>query len=60
MVEIVNDDMPFLVDSVGIEINRLGYTQLLVVHPLFETRRDKDGNLQSVAAAQGEGALWSR
>jgi glutamate dehydrogenase len=59
VVEIVNDDMPFLVDSVGIEINRLGYTQLLVVHPLFDTRRDKDGNLQSLAAPQGEARLES-
>ena len=26
MIEIVNDDMPFLVDSVTMEVNRQGYT----------------------------------
>ena len=32
VVEIVNDDMPFLVDSVGIEINRHGLNIHLVIH----------------------------
>ncbi len=59
VVEIVNDDMPFLVDSVGMEINRLGYTQLLVVHPLFVTQRDKEGGLVSFAAPGADAKLES-
>ncbi|QJR11388.1 NAD-specific glutamate dehydrogenase [Usitatibacter rugosus] len=50
VIEMVNDDMPFLVDSVGMEVNRLGYTQHLLVHPLFGTQRDKEGALTSVGA----------
>ena len=34
IVEIVNDDMPFLVDSVTMEVNRHGLTLHLIVHPI--------------------------
>src|SRR5262249_16021393 len=33
IIEIVNDDMPFLVDSVTMEVNRHGLTLHLIVHP---------------------------
>ena len=36
IVEIVNDDMPFLVDSVGMELNRHGLGVHLVIHPLVD------------------------
>jgi glutamate dehydrogenase len=51
IVEIVNDDMPFLVDSVTAEINRLGSQVHLVVHPIMRVARDRDGRLASLAAA---------
>ena len=44
IVEIVNDDMPFLVDSVVGEIERLGLTNHLIVHPVIHARRDADGH----------------
>ncbi|MGH6665967.1 MAG: NAD-glutamate dehydrogenase domain-containing protein, partial [Pseudolabrys sp.] len=49
VVEIVNDDMPFLVDSVMGEIaeRRLGVQ--LVVHPVFGVRREA-GKLKALAA----------
>lgn len=55
VVEVVNDDMPFLVDSTSIEIHRQGLTLHLIVHPIFSVRRDAAGQLQSVAAG-GEAA----
>jgi glutamate dehydrogenase len=45
VVEIVNDDMPFLVDSVTMEIKRLGLRTHLTVHPVMKTRRDAAGGL---------------
>ncbi len=45
VIEIVNDDMPFLVDSVTMEVNRLGYTLHLFNHPLFSAQRDAGGAL---------------
>ena len=48
VVEIVNDDMPFLVDSVTMEINRLGLTTHLTVHPVMKTRRDAAGGLMEI------------
>jgi len=39
IVEIVNDDMPFLVESVAIEVNRHGLTLHLIVHPVIAVLR---------------------
>ncbi len=55
VVEIVNDDMPFLVDSVTMEVNRQGYSPLLLVHPLLRARRDAAGRLLSFDAKGGDG-----
>ncbi|MCC2634525.1 MAG: NAD-glutamate dehydrogenase, partial [Ramlibacter sp.] len=49
IVQVVNDDMPFLVDSVSMEIARQGLTLHLIVHPLFAVQRDAAGALQSLA-----------
>ena len=49
VVQVVNDDMPFLVDSVSLEISRQGLSLHLVVHPVFAVQRDAQGVLQSVA-----------
>ncbi len=48
VVEIVNDDMPFLVDSVSMELNRLGSGVHLIIHPVVRVRRDAEGRLLDV------------
>ena len=48
IVEIVTDDMPFLVDSVRMVLNRRGYTSHLVVHPVMRFRRAEDGRIDAV------------
>ena len=50
IVEIVNDDMPFLVDSVAMEANRHGLTLHLIVHPIIGVERSADGTLTGLAA----------
>ena len=35
VIEIINDDMPFLVDSVTAALNRLGVEVYLVIHPIL-------------------------
>jgi glutamate dehydrogenase len=59
-IEIVNDDMPFLVDSVTMEVNRQGLTLHLVIHPVLRVTRDKD-ELQSISqpSQDSEGRLES-
>ena len=59
VIEIVNDNMPFLVDSVIAGLNRqqLGagvdsaLTVHLLIHPVLRIRRDKAGSLVSVVDA---------
>ncbi|KNZ32801.1 MAG: hypothetical protein AD742_09660, partial [Methylibium sp. NZG] len=48
VIDIVNDDMPFLVDTTTMEINRQGLTLHLIVHPIFAVERDAKGQLQSI------------
>ena len=50
VVDVVNDDMPFLVDSITMAIDRHDLGVHVVVHPVFAARRDADGNLLSLAA----------
>ena len=45
VLEIVNDDMPFLLDSVLAELNERGIEVRLVVHPVFTVERDQGGVL---------------
>lgn len=49
VVEIVNDDMPFLVDSVTMEINRHGLSLHSAFHPVFRVWRASDGTIERVA-----------
>src|ERR671924_768672 len=55
-VEVVTDDMPFLTDSVAAELNRRGFGVHVVIHPVMSVRRDDDGRLSEVLAAQPAGA----
>ncbi|MDH3739130.1 MAG: NAD-glutamate dehydrogenase, partial [Alphaproteobacteria bacterium] len=45
VIEIINDDMPFLVDSVTAELNYRGLTVHLIIHPIVNIERDKSGKL---------------
>ena len=55
VVEIVNDDMPFLVDSVGNELARHGLGVHLIIHPVLAVRRDAAGRLVDVGGAAETG-----
>jgi len=48
VVEVVHDDMPFLVDSVTAALTHLGRSVHLVVHPTLVVRRDAGGRLLEV------------
>src|SRR5215213_6144342 len=47
-VEVVTDDMPFLIDSVSMELNRRGFGVHLIIHPVLAVRRDSTGNLLEI------------
>ena len=48
VVEVVTDDMPYLVDSVTMELSRLGRGIHGVIHPQLVVRRDVTGSLAEV------------
>ncbi|GAA3867009.1 NAD-glutamate dehydrogenase [Streptomyces lacrimifluminis] len=56
VVEVVTDDMPFLVDSVTNELSRQNRGIHLVIHPQFVVRRDLTGRLIEVLPAQATGS----
>jgi glutamate dehydrogenase len=51
VVQIVHDNMPFLVDSVTMAINRCNRTAHWVVHPLMRVARDVQGKVETVSSA---------
>jgi glutamate dehydrogenase len=56
VVEVVTDDMPFLVDSIAMELTRQQRDVHLVVHPQFDVTRDLTGQLERVACPDNESA----
>jgi glutamate dehydrogenase len=53
VIELVNRDVPFLVDSVRMEVNAHGFATHLIIHPVISLRRDEQGNLVEIHQAVG-------
>ena len=51
VVEVLNDDMPFLVDSVMAELNERHLDVRLMAHPVLEVTRDETGAFIGLGAA---------
>jgi glutamate dehydrogenase len=47
-IDLVSDDMPFIVDSVTMELARQGLTIDLLIHPVIALRRDAEGRAVEV------------
>ena len=56
-VEVVNDDMPFLVDSVKGELEARGAEVLLIVHPVVSVERDAKGGLAALHEPEAASGL---
>src|SRR5690606_14206208 len=54
VVRIVNDDMPFLVDSVRMALSKFDITLHQIAHPVVSLRRDAAGQLQAVGEGEAE------
>jgi glutamate dehydrogenase len=48
VIEMVNDDMPFLVDSIGVALSRRALTLHFLSHPIFAVTRGADGILRTL------------
>jgi glutamate dehydrogenase len=48
LVRVVANDMPFLVDSLGIVFSQMNIAVHLIVHPVLSVRRDANGTLRGV------------
>lgn len=54
-IGVINDDMPFLVDSIASTVASLGLTIDRLVHPVLPVRRDADGLLTAVVDGNAAG-----
>ena len=52
-IDIVNDDRPFLIDSIVAFLDKLDVNIINVVHPIYSVIRDKNGKLLSISDAEG-------
>ncbi len=60
LIEILNDDMPFLVDSIMGEIQERGLTVHLVSHPVFSIKRSRNAVAELTGAMEDGAADASR
>ncbi|MFE4459150.1 NAD-glutamate dehydrogenase [Nocardia tengchongensis] len=56
-IQIVNDDMPLLVDSVSSMLRRAGVGVSEIVHPVFDVLRDKTGALRAISPSSGAASV---
>jgi glutamate dehydrogenase len=56
LVLTVTDDMPFLVDSLGMALSRAELAVHLIVHPVLQVRRDGRGRLTDIGANGSQAA----
>ena len=56
VIELVNDDMPFLLDSVSAAISRMGIGVHMVAHPVLMVRRNEAGCWEKLAPEGDEAA----
>ncbi|MBW8751161.1 MAG: NAD-glutamate dehydrogenase [Propionibacteriales bacterium] len=54
VVEVITDDMPFLVDSVTMALDQVDHDVHLVIHPQLVVRRDVAGHLHEVLDDQAD------
>jgi glutamate dehydrogenase len=57
-VQIVNDDMPFLVDSVSMVLSNHACSLHTLVHPVIAITRDANGHLQQVGTGTNESLMY--
>ncbi len=48
ILEIVNDDMPFLVDSIALQFDKFGIEIKNIIHPIYCPSRNQNGDLQKL------------
>ncbi|APG63278.1 glutamate dehydrogenase [Sphingorhabdus lutea] len=53
-IAIINDDMPFIVDSVSAALGNAGLEIERLIHPVLHLVRDNDGRLSSIAGTRAD------
>ncbi len=57
VVELVNDDMPFLVDTASMVMQELNLGVHLIVHPILNVEREANGKLKSISLRSTKNSL---
>ncbi|MBR9972769.1 NAD-glutamate dehydrogenase [Magnetospirillum sulfuroxidans] len=57
VIEIVNDDMPFLLDSVAMRLSSLGLSIHQLMHPILPVDRATDGSLTAMGGSLNESVM---
>jgi glutamate dehydrogenase len=52
VLELISDDMPFLVDTLQMGIAQAGLSVRMIIHPILQVRRDAAGRLRGLRAAE--------
>ncbi len=58
VIQIINDDMPFIVDSVTAELAAQNLTVDILLHPILNVKRGKMGKFESVQGSLAESFIF--
>ena len=56
-IEMVNDDMPFLVDTAALTLSEMDLGVHLIIHPVIRVERDSKGRLTSIYSRKSTGGI---
>jgi glutamate dehydrogenase len=59
VIDVLQDDRPFIVDTLSLALARHGLQERLVLRPLLQITRDAEGHMQAVGPSQNGGPLES-
>ncbi|MDH3588340.1 MAG: NAD-glutamate dehydrogenase [Gammaproteobacteria bacterium] len=59
IIQMVNDDMPFIVDSIALVLGRQKLTMHVTVHPVIRVRRNNEGELTELVGNAKDGIAES-
>ena len=59
-IEMVNDDMPFLVDTAALTLSEMDLGVHLIIHPVIRVGRDSKGRLTSICSRKSTGGISNR
>jgi len=59
VIQLIQEDRPFLVDTVRMALRRLGLREFFLIHPIVAVARGQDGTLRELGSGRPESVIYA-